>query len=185
MEKAPRSAMLLRIGLALAVATALAGCGDDKKGSTTPTPTAAVQATAIPRPDPKTLLDDAAMLEHHDQIGVADGRQAVGDHERGALRAQRGHGVLDQHLGAGVDRRRGFVEDEDARIGQDRAGDRHALALPARQLHAALADDRVVAVRQRGDDVMDARRLGRAIRLLRLGQRNLSRLGGGADIGAG
>src|SRR5260221_7540882 len=30
------------------------------------------------------LLDDAAMLEDHDQVGVADGRQAMGDHEGGA-----------------------------------------------------------------------------------------------------
>ena len=30
------------------------------------------------------LLDDAAVLHHHDEVGTADGRETVGDHEAGA-----------------------------------------------------------------------------------------------------
>ena len=41
----------------------------------------------------------------------------------------------------GVDRRRELVQDQDARVHQQRAGDRHALLLTARQRYAALADD--------------------------------------------
>ena len=33
-------------------------------------------------------LGDAAVLEHDDLVGVDDGRQAVGDDERGAVRAR-------------------------------------------------------------------------------------------------
>ena len=33
----------------------------------------------------RALLDDLAVLEHDDQVGPADRRQAVGDDERGAL----------------------------------------------------------------------------------------------------
>ena len=40
-----------------------------------------------------------------------------------------------------VDRRRRVVEDQDARVGEHRARDRDALALPARERVAVLADD--------------------------------------------
>ena len=33
------------------------------------------------------LLHDAAVLQHDDAVGVADGREAVGDDDRGAARA--------------------------------------------------------------------------------------------------
>ena len=56
--------------------------------------------------------------------------------------------LLDQPLGLVVERARRLVEQQDRRILEDRPGDRHALALPARQAHAAVADDRVVAVGQ-------------------------------------
>ena len=48
---------------------------------------------------------------------------------------------------ARVDRRRRVVEQQDLRVGEQRAGERDALALAARQREALLADDRVVAVR--------------------------------------
>ena len=48
-----------------------------------------------------------------------------------------------------VDRRGGVVEDQDPRVGEERPGQRDALALAARQREAPLADDGVVAVGQR------------------------------------
>ena len=62
--------------------------------------------------------------------------------------------LLDLH----VDRRRGVVEHEDRRVDQQRAGDRDALALAARERVAALADDRVVALGQLPDEVVGAGR---------------------------
>ena len=52
-------------------------------------------------------------------------------------------------LGLGVERRGRLVEDQDRRVLQHRARDRDALALAGRELRAALAERRVVAVRQR------------------------------------
>ena len=46
-----------------------------------------------------------------------------------------------------VDGGGGVVEDEDARVGEQRAGQRDALALAAGQGEPLLADDGVVAVR--------------------------------------
>ena len=52
----------------------------------------------------------------------------------------------DARLGAGVDRRQRVVEQQQRRLGQQRARDRHALTLAAGQRDAALAHARVVAV---------------------------------------
>lgn len=56
-----RPARLLRIAAAVLAITMIAACKKDKDQSASATPTAGVaQATPIPRPDPKTLLDESA-----------------------------------------------------------------------------------------------------------------------------
>ena len=54
--------------------------------------------------------------------------------------------LLDLVLGGAVDRAGRVVEDQDARVGQQRAGDREPLALPAGERDAALADHGIVAI---------------------------------------
>ena len=49
--------------------------------------------------------------------------------------------ALDLLLGRGVDRRGRVVEDEDPRVGEQRARDRDPLALAAAERQPALADD--------------------------------------------
>ena len=61
-------------------------------------------------------------------------------------RIRRSSALLDHRLVLGIDRGQRLVQHQDRRIAQHGAGDRDALALPARQLDAALADHRVVAV---------------------------------------
>ena len=94
----------------------------------------------------RALLDDDAVLEDDDQVGVADRREAVGDHERGAAVRGAAERVLDPPLGADVDRARRLVEDQDARVGEQRAGEGDELALAEREPEAALAELGVVAV---------------------------------------
>ena len=91
------------------------------------------------------LLGDAAVLEHDDPPGLADRRETVGDHDRGAPGQQTAQALLDAGLGVQVDVGGGLVEHEDARVGDQRAGERDQLALAGRELRAALADLRVVA----------------------------------------
>ena len=77
-----------------------------------------------------------------------------GDHRP---RSQDGLQVAQQRrLGLDIEVRRGLVEDQDRRIGQDGAGDGEALALPAAQPDPVLADPGVVARRQGRDGVVDA-----------------------------
>ena len=108
----------------------------------------------------RAVVEQAAALEHGDLVGERDRRQAVGDDERRAARHDLLQRALDLLLGRRVDGRGGVVEDQDARVGEQRAGDRDALALAARQRQAALADARVVAVGQRLDEAVRLRALG-------------------------
>ena len=111
-------------------------------------------------------LGDPAAIEHDDLVGIDDGRQAMGDHHGGAAAAHLFQRALDLLLGAGVERAGRLVEQQDVRVLQDGAGDRHPLLLAARQLQAALADRRLVAQRQRHDEVVDARQPRRLLDLL-------------------
>src|SRR5690349_15749323 len=79
------------------------------------------------------VLDDRALVQDEDLVGAQDGREAVSDHERGAAPAQGDEALLDRGLALAVQARGGLVEDEDRRLREDRPGDRHALALAARQ----------------------------------------------------
>ena len=78
-------------------------------------------------------------------------------------RAQPG---ADARLGRRVDRRGRVVEDQDARVDGERAGDRDPLPLPARERDAALADHRVVALRQALDELVRLRGARGALDLL-------------------
>ena len=99
-------------------------------------------------------LDDPAVIDDEDAVGADHAREAMRqDQGRAALR-QPVEPALDDRLVLGIDRGQGLVEDQDRRIAQQRPGDRQALALAARQIDAALADQRLVAVRQLQDEVM-------------------------------
>ena len=60
-------------------------------------------------------------------------------------------------LGGRIERRRGVVEQQQPRVAGEGAGEGDALALPARQRDAALADDGVEAVGQVADEAVGAR----------------------------
>src|SRR6266849_1668682 len=79
-------------------------------------------------------------IEHRDQIGGADRRQAMGDHNRCAMAHQLAKSIAHQRLADGIEMRSRLVEDQHRRILQESAGDGDALTLASRQLDAALAD---------------------------------------------
>src|SRR4029453_15994877 len=102
-------------------------------------------------------LGGASAVEHDDLVGVDDGRQPMGDHHGGAAAAHLFQRALDLLLGARVEGTGRLVEQQDAGVLQDGAGDRHALLLATRQFQAALAHGGLVTLRQSHDEVMDAR----------------------------
>ena len=76
---------------------------------------------------------------------------------------------LHQPLRLRVERGRGFVENEDRRIGEQRAGDRQPLALPAGEPRAALAEHGGIAVGELADEAVRVRRARRSLDL-RIGE---------------
>jgi hypothetical protein len=77
----------------------------------------------------RPLLDDLTMLEHDDQICVADRRQAVRDDERRPTVEKAAERLLDLALRADVDRACRLVEDQDPWVGEQRARERDELPL--------------------------------------------------------
>ena len=99
---------------------------------------------------------DLTLLYDEDLVGSADGGEAVGDDEGGAALHEEIEAVLDHGFGLGVEGAGGFVEDEDAGVGEDGAGDGDALALAAGELDAALAYDGVVLLGETLGELVDA-----------------------------
>src|ERR1700694_363454 len=81
----------------------------------------------------RPLLDDPAVLQHDDQVGIPNRRQPVRDDEGRSTGEQEPQRPLDLALGADVDRRSGLVEDEETGIGKERARQRDELPLAERE----------------------------------------------------
>ena len=79
----------------------------------------------------------------------------MGDHDRGAAFGNLVERRLDRLLGSAVERAGGFVEDQDRRVLEQGAGDCHALFFAARELEPALADHRLIAIRDDRDEAVD------------------------------
>jgi len=78
-----------------------------------------------------SALDDTALFQDGDAIGFFDGAQAVGDGDDGAATGEVFEGGLDESFALIVEGGGGLVENENARVAQEGAGDGDALALPA------------------------------------------------------
>ena len=110
-------------------------------------------------------LHDPAPLEHADAVGVPDGREPVGDGDRGAVARDVLQRPLNGRFGLVVHGAGRLVEDQHGRVLQDGPGDRDPLALASRELLAALAHDRLVSAGEPQDEVV---RFGQARRLFDL-----------------
>ena len=91
-------------------------------------------------------LDDASGFQCDDGVALADGRQSVGDDDHGAPCRDGGKVGLDDLLALGIERAGGLIQNQDTRVGYQRAGDGEALALAAREVGAALLDGCVIAL---------------------------------------
>src|SRR5579871_4192849 len=79
-------------------------------------------------------LDDASAFDDEDLVGAADGGEAMGNDEGRAAAHEIGQALLDEGFGFGIEAGGGFVEDENAGLGQDGARDGDALFLAAGEL---------------------------------------------------
>src|SRR5882724_6051391 len=86
-------------------------------------------------------LDDAAVLEDADAIGMADGREAMGDKDGGAVAGGGEEAVEDLGFAAHVELGGGLIEQHDAGSelnGGQGAGKRNALPLAAREVRSTI-----------------------------------------------
>jgi hypothetical protein len=88
------------------------------------------------------------LIHHENQIGVGNRRQPVRDHDGRASAGQPRELAQYRALGARIQRRGRLVEDDDARIFQQRARDGDPLPLAAGEPHATLAHARVIVLGQ-------------------------------------
>jgi len=93
----------------------------------------------------RSLLQDAAVAQHDDPVGVAQGGEPMRDHEARPAREQGSHRALDLGLGRRIDARGRLVEDQDGGVDDQRARDAQQLALAKRQVLPALVEWGVVA----------------------------------------
>src|SRR5262249_52737597 len=112
----------------------------------------AIDAFALHQHLRRTVFADLARLQHDDPIEVAQAREPVRDGDDGAAAHQAVQGLAYGLLRLTVERRGGLIEQKNWRILEERAGNPDALALPGRQLHAAVADDRGGALGQIFDE---------------------------------
>src|SRR5262249_34659694 len=96
-----------------------------------------VAATGLDQRLMRAVLDQAAGIEGDDAVGGAHGGEPMRDDQHGAPLGDALHIVLDDALALIVERARRLVEDQDARIADERARDGDALPLAAREQGAA------------------------------------------------
>ncbi len=107
-------------------------------------------------------VDDPALVEDRDPVGQSESVERrwamISVVALGGDRAQR---LADGGLGRGVDGARRVVEDEHPGVVEQGAGQGDALALPAGEREAALADAGVVALGEVADELVGLRGRGR------------------------
>src|SRR6266849_1354052 len=99
------------------------------------------------------VLNETAAVDGDEAVAAPHGREPMGDDEHGAAVGKPRHVLLDDPLALIVERARRLVEDQDARIGNERACDGQTLALAAGQAGAPLAHNCVVTIGKLEDEV--------------------------------
>ena len=94
------------------------------------------------------------MIEDHDDVGVLDGAEAVGDDEDGASGHEGVHALLDHGLGVGIDGGGSLIHDHHRWVGDGGTRDGEQLALTLREVRAVRDQHRVVALRQSADEAV-------------------------------
>ena len=110
----------------------------------------------------RALLDDLAVVDDQNHVGLTDRRKPVRDDERGRALHQRVRRLLNQHFGFRIHGAGRLVEHKNLRPGDHRAGEGNELLFAGGELVAAFADVRIVALFELRRDSIRADRSGAA-----------------------
>src|SRR6476661_4158069 len=105
----------------------------------------------------RTAFDDSTAFHDKNLLGAPNGGEAMGDHKGSPAAHQITQSFLNERLGFGIEAGSRFIENQDARIGKNRARDGDTLLLPAGKFDAALADQRVVFFLEGFGKLVDSR----------------------------
>lgn len=94
----------------------------------------------------RTLLDDLALAEENDVVGLLDGSETMGDDDGCASLACAVESGLHDLFATDIDGGGGLVEDEDLGLLDDGAGDGETLALTTAELDASITNFSLVSL---------------------------------------
>src|SRR3989338_7073425 len=100
------------------------------------------------------LLHDTALMQHNNGVGARDGAQAMSDRQNRGCAAQQRQRLLNHCLRMAGDIRGGLIENQDARLARQRAGEGEKLPLPGGKIATTLTEHRVVSVRQAHHEIV-------------------------------
>ena len=106
----------------------------------------------------RAAFNNGSILEHQNQIRIADSIQAVRDHD--ARAAQRRKMPVHLRFGDGVQGTGGFIEEQDGRAVHQRPCQRYPLPLPAGQGTPTIQEQGFVPHRHGNNVLVDAGQLG-------------------------
>src|SRR5579863_7611863 len=94
----------------------------------------------------RAAFDNLPLFDHQDLIGAANGGQTVRNDESGASLHEIRQSLLDQSFRLGIQAGGSLVKNQDARLSENRPGNRNALALSSGEFDATFTDDGLVFV---------------------------------------
>src|SRR5438046_916189 len=107
----------------------------------------------------RAALDDSSIFQDKDDIRLADGCEAMSDHNTGTALHQPVEGIENDGFGYSIESGRWLVENENGSIADNGPSDPDALALAPGHRCTALADNSVVSIRQLLDETVRIRQL--------------------------
>ena len=113
------------------------------------------------RPD----IDDVATVQHQDLMAVGQGTEPVRHDQHGPAKRDALDVGIDQRLAFRIERAGGLIQDQDARIMDQRPRDRQTLALAAGQIGRTFLDPGLIAFGQTLDELLGAGQAGGAHRI--------------------
>src|SRR2546427_1207684 len=114
----------------------------------------------------RAALDDSSVFQDKDDIRLADGCEAMSDHNTGPALHQPVEGIENDGFGYSIESGRWLVENKNGSIADDGASDPDALTLAPGNRDTALADRSVVSIRQLLVEIVRIRRFCGFVNLL-------------------
>jgi len=99
-------------------------------------------------------LDDRASIQHDNPIGPLDRGQPMGDDYGSSVPHQVTQRQLHEALGLVIQRRRGFIEDEQRGIAENGAGNRQSLTLTAGKFNPLFTYQRLISLWESLDKIV-------------------------------